>query len=255
LTHDKEKLDLLLESGYKISSSLDGPFDVHTKTRKISQKQYDCLINNIIYVKEKQNAIGVVCVISKSNISDPLLMLDFFEKLSVDVRYNQVDTPHKDYRVSHIDYFDFLINSSKIWLNNPDSNIILEPIAADFVSLYSEFVEKACNRMSDCKKSFLALGPNGNYYPCNRFVGFEKFALGSVSQTDITDVWNNMNLLPLNNNDNCSSCEWFELCGSGCPSVMAKSNISGLLDYCSGIKKYLGYLKDLSETMKKSVNG
>jgi uncharacterized protein len=61
---------------------------------------------------------------------------------------------------------------------------------------------------------------NGDVYPCIYIVGLERFYLGNIADesypnNDVLDSM--MDLLHVDNRDDCRSCTWRYLCSGGCP--------------------------------------
>lgn len=66
----------------------------------------------------------------------------------------------------------------------------------------------------DCGKRFIAIGVDGNIYPCEGFIGIDKFTQGNV--LDNTLINNNMRMKSIHENEQCQNCWAKYLCGGSC---------------------------------------
>ncbi len=90
----------------------------------------------------------------------------------------------------------------------------------------------------------LAIGPDGEAYPCGALVGEEALKCGSVVDEGLTAIWKDSKVLKdirnasLTDTQKCASCSYRFYCGGGCISYKYFNNghISGIDPYCDTYK-------------------
>ncbi|MBN1264819.1 MAG: TIGR04083 family peptide-modifying radical SAM enzyme [Anaerolineales bacterium] len=76
---------------------------------------------------------------------------------------------------------------------------------------------------SDCLGKYLAVGPEGGIYPCNRFAYHPEWQIGSVIELPdeeklaLTPVWQKLRRREQTVLEDCGDCTHFEYCKGGCP--------------------------------------
>jgi uncharacterized protein len=141
-----------MENGWRISTSIDGPYELHSSVRFISRKEFDRILSNLIYVKSKQGEVGVVCVVSKCNFCHPKRLLEFFEKMKVNVRFNKVITKISEINISYDEYFGFLERVAELWIASK-SSIVVQPVFSDILTFLGKKM-RSCDRNPYCFGSF-----------------------------------------------------------------------------------------------------
>ena len=75
----------------------------------------------------------------------------------------------------------------------------------------------------DCLGNFLAVGPDGSIYPCQRFVGLPKYSMGNVKNVPSDEelqrskVWQMFQARQERVKEECGDCSFFNFCKGGCP--------------------------------------
>ena len=95
----------------------------------------------------------------------------------------------------------------------------------------------------NCLGGYLAVGPDGEVYPCQRFVGVADFRLGSVEEPrqllETSPAWaelaNRESLVDVV----CGECEFLDICRGGCPyNLLANGRKEEVRDpYCEAYRK------------------
>jgi radical SAM protein with 4Fe4S-binding SPASM domain len=239
-----------VDHSYKVSSSLDGDYKIHGIGRKITKRTYARLLNNILEIKAQSGSFGVVCVVSKMHIKQPEEVLNFFEKLRVNVRFNKLESKNLPYSISDKEYFEFLINIGKIWLCNEDSNISVEPIETDFARIFGDR-QSTCDRNFRCYDQIVAIDADGHVFPCNRFIKEPNWAYGHISERSLNDMLNIYATRYFKNIEKyfktCISCSLKKICGGGCKAVIIKKTKSEQSSFCDSILGYFEFLKKRAE--------
>lgn len=70
----------------------------------------------------------------------------------------------------------------------------------------------------DCLGGYLAAGPDGSIYPCQRFAGRPEWRLGAAGdRLEDSPVWKRLAERQERVAEACGGCEWFSICRGGCP--------------------------------------
>jgi len=251
-----EVYDFWIKNGWGISTSIDGPYDLHSLTRSISKREFDRLLSNVDWVNSKQGNIGVICVINRYNFSYPERLLMFFEEIKANVRFNKVVSDLEGVKISYSEYFGFLERVAELWISS-NSSIVVQPIFSDILSFLGRG-KRSCDRNPYCFNSFLGISPSGEIYPCNRLVNSPVYLYGNVKDVSLEVAWQkarerNSDLvrkiketleLP------CLDCEARLLCGLGCKSEFIYGEFSSLnenffKEFCLPFKKYVKTIKNI----------
>lgn len=249
---------LWIENGWRISTSIDGPYEFHSLTRGISKKEFDRLLSNVVWVRSKQRNIGVVCVVNRHNFLYPEKLLKFFEEMKVNVRFNKVVSDSRDVKISYNDYFNFLEKVARLWISSA-SSIVIQPIFSDILSFFSKR-SRSCDRNPYCFSSFLGISPEGKIYPCNRLIDIPDYSYGNIEAVSLESAWQkakkkNDDLLRKVNDSFkllCLDCEASLLCGLGCKSEFIYGEFSSLKrnffeEFCLPFRRYFKALKDIAK--------
>ncbi len=251
LISNRNIIDWFLCNKFNVSSSLDGDFEIQSKTRNNKYSAYLNLIKNLRHVRENQKSFGVICVVSKyqTELNIERLLL-FYENLSVNVKFNMVSDGDWDKNITYSEFFDFLKKIASYWLNDKDSKINVDPISSDIAALFGDKTRTSCNRNIDCFKRFIAIDNKGDCYPCTRFVGNHEWLLGNISNFSFEKYWDEttIDLLErISYRKKCKLCEYIELCGGGCKGQHNDDSEENIDDYCESFKDYINFLRSILE--------
>jgi uncharacterized protein len=97
----------------------------------------------------------------------------------------------------------------------------------------------------DCMGDTFAVGPEGNIYPCYRFVGMDEWILGNVydhpTMEDLSqsNAWKCLNKFKEYVDKECGKCAHIKYCRGGCPYnsiVPTGGEIRGIDPYCTAYR-------------------
>ncbi len=97
----------------------------------------------------------------------------------------------------------------------------------------------------DCMGDTFAVGPEGNIYPCYRFVGMPEYVMGNVydrpTMADLaqSDAWKRMHQFKEYVDTACDKCSHIKYCRGGCPYnaiVPTNGEIKGVDPHCTAYK-------------------
>lgn len=226
-----DMIDYLINQKIKIGSSLDGPFEIHTKLRPINITQYNNLIKNIIYIRERQKSLGIVCVVSKYNKNYVKELCDFYENLGINVRFNIVSSKN-DFCISFSEYYSFLLKILNYWIKNYNSKIMIEPVSSDLSFFAGEHLSM-CNKNFRCGNTIICLNADGLISRCSRL------SQQIHTETELHHLFTSDDEIP---KASCAACEVAKFCGGGC---MHEQLELGKDSYCIAMKNYVKGIKNI----------
>ncbi|MBI2297729.1 MAG: SPASM domain-containing protein [Armatimonadetes bacterium] len=106
----------------------------------------------------------------------------------------------------------------------------------------------------DCLGGYLAVGPDGGIYPCQRFVGLDAYCLGNVAEQPgwdelaATPVWQAFRAREERVREECGDCPHFDYCRGGCPydALAAGGGVFRELrdPYCPAYRRIFDHITD-----------
>jgi len=153
------------------------------------------------------------------------------------------------------------VNSDEDILNDnllPDPRVLIDGLVEVYrskiyssenlfpFSIYSTKIVPGAKTVMGCGAPYgntPVVDVNGDAYPCIYLVGIKKFFMGNVLRDDYPDTGlldRMMDLLHVDNIEECKSCSWRYICGGGCPvgrlTVLDNPTVTpGVKDYCTRI--------------------
>ena len=219
-----EILDFANKEMSNLVLSLDGRKEVHDMMRPLrgGQGSYDTVVPKFIKAADSRNQMNyyVRGTYTHNNLDfaeDVKHMAELgFEQISVEP---VVAPPNEPYAISDddvpvlLEQYDVL---AKYLLKRKE-----EGKAVNFFHFMIDLSGGPCvaKRLSGCGSGteYLAVAPNGDFYPCHQFVGMPDFLLGNVD-TGITntEVQNKFKLCNVYAKEECSKCFSKFYCSGGC---------------------------------------
>ncbi len=268
---DKELIDFLVDNGFRISLTIDGPPDVHNGNRP-SQKgtpSYDDVLRTRDYIAAKQGSCGAIVTITKQTLGREGEILGLFRRLGM-MRFHSnpyiycgAHTAHDEtLALSNSDYATYFINQFHAWLEQGRPEPV--PGTLDYIvksaAAGSGLPDALCTFGGRCLTHFAAIVPNGDVYPCPKFTGSSHMRLGNLCQTPLKAILSETSAPMERLLDERASaihkcrsqgCQHLSTCNSGCPyySFVASGgkDIAHRDRLCSGkamLFDYLGAVMD-----------
>jgi uncharacterized protein len=260
---DKDFIKFCKDTGFKISTSLDGPKDINDITRKDLNKNgtFDRTMEAIKTLKNEGIDISCVSVLHKNNVTSIDEMYNFFKKEKINFRINPVVKAgnavnnYNSLAISPKEYGRAMCRLFDLWFYDDDKEILVDPLLTIVGNILEDQVW-GCNFQGRCLQGIISITPDGNIYPCGRFIGNTEFELGNILECDsLSDVFDSTLFRDLSRRDastipGCKNCDYAEICNGGCmiTAHMAKSNIYDSDYYCAGRKMLFGHIL---KTLKK----
>lgn len=249
LSRGLDKYRWLVDHGFTLSTSLDGPFEYHDQGRGIGRERYELLLHNIDTVATWGAKVGVICTVSRYHLGQADRLLAFFEQVGANVRFGKVDAKGWQHDISHQDYYRFLVELAGKWIASEDSQIVVDPIAEDIAHLVTQNYKFTCDRTPNCMSSFVSINPDGSLFPCCRFADFAEWMHGNLQQVSLGELWNRSASVHLQRLavmlSECPECELYPKCGGGCKQQRARDTMSDRTDFCESIKYYFREIQRL----------
>jgi uncharacterized protein len=229
---DRSWAEFLRDAEFLVGLSLDGPEHIHDRYRRTRNDRgtwaqviaaRDCMLD----VGTQVNALVVVndysaqypAEIYNYHKHNGLPFMQFIPCVESDPVHTGAVAP---FSVSGEAFGEFLCQLFDLWISDfrygqPTTSIRY------FDSLFYHYVNLTppeCTLLKECGV-YVVVEHNGDVYPCDFFVE-SPWLLGNVLTDSLTELLNSekqnrfaavKTRLP----DECSSCEWLELCWGGCP--------------------------------------
>ena len=103
----------------------------------------------------------------------------------------------------------------------------------------------------DCLGEYLAVGPDGAIYPCQRFAGMSQYRLGDVSDcpsaADLasTPVWQAFAARQKQIASDCGDCAFLAFCRGGCPyNAVAGGSLQSRDPHCAAYRRAFGHIAE-----------
>lgn len=245
------------DTGFRVSTSLDGPKEINDLNRrdKNGKGTFDMTMEAIKTLKNEGVNISCVSVLHKQNHDKMDELYSFFKNEKINFRinpvvkagnavnnYNALAITSKEYGKAMCRLFD-------LWFDDEDKDILVDPM----ITIIGNILDKqvwGCNYQGKCLQGIISITPEGNIYPCGRFIGNTEFKLGNIleckSLEDVfeSDLYKRLSSRDATNIPGCKNCDFAAICNGGCmiTAHMAKSNIFDSDYYCSGRKKLFGHI-------------
>ncbi len=243
---DPRKADFLAEQGVRVHLSLDGPPEIHDRSRPSSggEGTYRSATRALVLLQERGIEYMVIGVVSRQNWEHAREVAEHLTHLGVEsVRLNPVYRVgrgrDREVSIQAEEYFYFL--SGVLDFLGEKRAFREENLAAMARNLVVRTRDYRCMR-SPCAAGYdhLAIDPAGDVYPCGAFrLAVPESRIGRlVDLASLDGAYLNNELLQqmasriVADIPACADCPWRHLCEGGC-SLDAYANQGGLMKPCS----------------------
>jgi uncharacterized protein len=256
---DDKFCKIFAEYKVDVGSSLDGPEHINDKQRG---KDYFKQTTESIRKARSRN-INVGCIATFTNWSVPHWreVFDFFmsERLNFSIHpavpaleqdnisYPPNPEQYGDMALEMLDHY--IKNRREISISSLDQ--MCQGVAED--------EGKVCT-FRDCLGMFLAIDPNGDVFPCQRFCGRPDYRLGNIADNPtLDDLMSSPFAQKMAERERkvrevCKDCQHIDYCKGGCAyNALSSDNI--LDPYCPSYLEIFDYIKNrLNEEMASEEN-
>lgn len=248
-----EMADFFKEHRFGLSTSLDGPKDLHDKLRPNARGggSFDDVIAGIKLMRENKSRIGVITVLTRSHLDRLEDVYQFFKDQNIDTKVNPIFAEGRGaeaydaHGITPEQYGKAMIQLFDLWFNDPKPTIKIDSLEKFYHGiLYGK--PRGCDFKQDCRASFISINYKGDLTPCGRFDGQQEFYLGNVFKDDAKEVLNKqVESTGKRDVESCKPCKWYEVCYSGCPhnAFIAHKTINAPDYFCTGIKMIYAHME------------
>lgn len=218
-----ELCQLFREYGVALGTSLDGPEEVNDAQR--GRGYFARTMAGIERARANGMDVGAICTFTAGTAPRAGEIFDFFVRAGINfsvhaalpsLRYADSDRwsigaeAHGELLADLLDRY--LANLTRIRISTLDS--MARSVSAGKGGICT---------FGDCLGGYLAVGPDGSIYPCQRFAGLPEFAVGevgrrpSLEELRASPVWRAFAAREARVSESCGDCSFFGFCKGGCP--------------------------------------
>jgi uncharacterized protein len=224
-----ELCELFREHGVSLGTSLDGPEAINDAQRGAGY--FARTMAGIERARAHGLDVGAICTFTAVSVPHAPEIFDFFVReglnFSVHAALPSLRYPEANRRLE-----------ADAWSITPEAhgellvgllNRYLENLTRVRISTLDSMARSVsagrggiCT-FGECLGGYLAVGPDGAIYPCQRFVGMDEYRVGDVharpSLADLkaSPVWQAFAAREEHVEEACGECAYFGLCKGGCP--------------------------------------
>ncbi|PKL68716.1 MAG: TIGR04083 family peptide-modifying radical SAM enzyme [Methanobacteriales archaeon HGW-Methanobacteriales-1] len=218
-----EIAELFAEYNIPIGSSLDGPLEINDSQR--GSGYFEKTMQGYKIAKEKGLNVSFISTFTSSSIAQKEAIFNFFLDNNLDLKLHPAlpslrSEDPEEWTISPEEYGELLIylldqyleHMGEIEIKNIDHLCKGVFVRRGVVCTYA-----------DCVGDTFAIGPDGNIYPCYRFVGMEEYVMGNVrDHPTMEELSKSESLKSLRDweklvDDECADCSYIKFCRGGCP--------------------------------------
>jgi|GEM_PF-209981 len=253
---DDSWVQFLKENKFGIGVSLDGPSDIHDANRltKNGKPTHYLVQENYLRLKANNCDGGICAVVNTDCLQSPKRIVDYFSDLQVpEVDLLPCFAAETNYSndsksISADEYAQFMIRAFDRWIeiDNPNFRIrFFENVLRLLMGGGSQF----CKFRPDKCSNFLGIDTDGSVYPCDLFVGYDDWKLGSLADDDLSTILFSDRKRAFyrcmeNVNEACFDCQWYRMCWGGCSlhRYLADKNLQKLSVFCESRKEIFSHI-------------
>ncbi|MGL6298844.1 MAG: TIGR04083 family peptide-modifying radical SAM enzyme [Methanobacteriaceae archaeon] len=257
----EELANLFAEYNISISTSIDGPKELNDYQRGTGY--FDKTMASCNLAKEKGINVNFVCTFTDYSKDKKDEVYEFFRDNGFSIKlHGALPSLRGDnadpWALDSTDHGNLLVDLLDRYLEDLDKFEI-----KDFDHLCkSSFIRRGtlCT-FADCMGDTLAIGHNGDIYPCYRFVGMSDYVMGNVKDSPSMDqlkessAWGKLEDFRTFVDNNCKTCNYIKFCRGGCPynAIVANNGDSKAVDpQCDAYKIIFA---DISKRATKEMLG
>jgi uncharacterized protein len=220
---DSEVRDWLASSGWHVKISIDGPKPIHDRWRVTPDGKgtFERIADTVAYLAQRmRERFSVTAVLCRD--ADPKEVFEAIADLGAR-RIELVPVAHKDKAVlpGPADvrrYESFVEDYARRYLENTGDSEI--PTLIRLENCIARVMGYDVRRVScGAGRSFFGIGPDGDLYPCFRFIGLEAYRLGRLStglDREAALAFQHGPGRPYEQRTPCRQCWAAPLCGGPC---------------------------------------
>jgi len=227
---DEEWMTFLSEHDMGLGISLDGLDDSHNIGRSFangapSNKE---VLKTLDRLAKTNIPVGILFTLHQRNRQQVQKVFHFCRERGFEFGLNALTrTPYhqtfEDNAPSPEMYADAVIEVFDLWLNQPagERRIKANPPVGLVRAILTLTGGGECSHCTNCNEVIMAIRPNGDVYPCNRFSGMNRFRFGNIASDGLRACLQHqhrMKILARNYQviERCRTCDIGSICNAGC---------------------------------------
>ncbi len=225
---NQQWMDFFLKHNFRPGLSIDGPEHIHNAQRVdlAGRGTFSRVYKGLQLLQQSGIRYGVNAVITRTSLSYPLEIYDFFKSAGVSgcdfSPCAEVDPETGQllpFSITPDEYAQFMRVIFDQWFqdDNPEFRI----------RRFSEFIQGAiggkphlCEFNQACH-NYLAIDYDGSVFLCGRFMGTDTMRLGNLVETSLQDIlasdrYQQIKAEVTSVKPECQACKWLSVCKGGC---------------------------------------
>jgi uncharacterized protein len=248
-----EKADILAAYNVPLGSSIDGPKEINDLQR--GSGYFDKTMNGYRIAREHGVDVRFICTFTRTSVASREEIFDFFHRNGFVMKLHPAlpslrNKESESWALSPDKYGELLVFLLDKSLEHIDDMDIMN--INDLVRCVFTRRGNVCT-FADCMGNTFAIGPDGNIYPCYRFVGMDEYVMGHVSARPTAEELAESEAGKLMQeykefvDRTCGECTHIRYCRGGCPyNAIAPSEgrITGVDPHCTAYKRIFDEISD-----------
>ena len=249
-----------------IGSSIDGPEELNDYQR--GEGYYQKTMHGYKIARAHNLKVSFICTFTSYSIQHKEAILNYFLENDLTLKLHpslpsmRDDNPD-EWALSPEDYGELLVYLLEEYLDKMDE---VEIMNIDNLAK-SVFRRRGtvCTYV-DCMGDTFAIGPDGNIYPCYRFVGMPDYVMGNVYDSPTLDdlsqskPWKLLDEFKDFVDKDCKRCNYIKFCRGGCPYnalAITDAKVEGVDPHCTAYKRIFKEITDKAtrEMLSGSIMG
>lgn len=227
---------ILKEADVQVGVSIDGLQEIHDKYRIYpnGSGSFSTTVRGTEFLREAGLCPGALVTVTEDSLGLPecifenLLTLGFthFDFLPC-LSFTEDSLSGS---ISFVQFAEFLLRVFDAWAEKDDPHVHIRTLEDMLLGIFGG-IPSGCRYRGTCWQ-YMTILPNGDVYPCDKFVGRSEFLFGNVYRSDLHQIMKSENrgrflAFIEETRSTCGTCSLLNLCRGGCPAqrLFAK-------DYC-----------------------
>jgi len=238
---------------FEIGVSIDGPEHIHDMNRinLNGSGSFKSVMNGLKILRIAGLDPSVIVTVTSDTLRFSSEVFKFLvaQKFK-SIKYSPVfDYSSNAFSITNEQWFHYLSIVLDEWVTNGDADISVLDLDEVIAWLDPNRSHPMCSSSQTCMR-WVSIDPNGNMYPCAYFRS--SLPYGNIITSSLKDVKNCQEYLRFkelfrDQPKKCRECEFFKVCGNGCPAIRVTGNQmdpKGVYVYCEERKKLFKKMRD-----------
>lgn len=272
-----EWLDFFKANNFNLGFSIDGCKVSHDLNRpyKNGRSSFNDTLSWFNRAREIGMNVGAICVINVNTAKHIDEIYDFAKTHQISFKFNpqypagraainvDLGLSSKELKEAYIRLFD-------LWYNDkPEERVDIRMFEFFVAGLSSVSKNERitygydCSFANRCQYSFIGIAPNGDMFPCGKFVGDDSFKYGNINEDRplkeilSNDIVNAFIKRHTNGVKACEGCKFKPLCSSGCPHtpLLYGGTLEDKNPFCESLKALLSHIENrlIGDSCRKDI--